>query len=192
MDYKTENYVIKEGTGSWKNHSNCKIMEAYSEHVFGDILDIGCNTGGVTYWIHKNEKVRSITAVDINPEVETIFKKHMTDLPIKVEFVLCDYTKNCLVDRQFDTVVSFHTLEHIYPEDADKFASNIASNLKIGHKFITSLPYKEGYKDEHHHAFYDEVSLAKLFENVGLKCIECFPDKRWHETNLLTGLFEKL
>lgn len=191
--YEDENYIIREGTGSWENHANSKIMEAYSEYIFGDVLDVGCNTGGVTYWIHKNEKVKSITAVDINPEVEPIFRKHMKDLSVKVDFVVCNYTQDCLKDKQFDAIVSFHTLEHIYPEDADKFAANIASNLKVGCKFITSLPYKHGYKDDHHHSFYDEISLPMLMEKVGLKCIECFPDKRWvNESALITGLFEKI
>jgi len=192
MNYNTENYVIREGTASWKNHSNSQIMEAYSEHIFGDVLDVGCNTGGVTYWLHTNEKVKSITGIDINPKVESIFKKHMKDLPIEVEFFVCNYTEDCLKDRQFDTVISFHTLEHIFPTDAAKFASNLANNLKTGGKFVTSLPYGEGYKDEHHHAFYDEKTLVSLLESVGLKCLECVDDKRWKENFLLTGLFQKI
>lgn len=190
--YSTEDYVIREGTSSWKEHANSKIMEVYNEYIFGDVLDIGCNTGGVTYWIHKNEKVKSITAVDINPQVEIIFKKHMENLPIKVEFVVCDYTQDCLVGREFDAVVSFHTLEHIYPEDSDRFASNIYSNLKSKGKFIISIPYKQKYKDEHHRAFYDETSLPDLMKKAGLNCIECFQDKRWKdEVGLMTALFEK-
>lgn len=192
MKYIKENYVIREGTGSWQNHSNANILGSYSEHIFGDVLDVGCNTGGVTYWLHVNENVKSITGVDINHKVEEIFNKHMKDLPIKVEFVACNYIENCLQDRKFDTVISFHTLEHIYPDDAGKFAANIARNLKTGGKFVTSIPYDRGYEDEHHHAFYDELSLKTLMESAGLKCIECFNDKRWKENYLLTGLFEKL
>jgi 2-polyprenyl-3-methyl-5-hydroxy-6-metoxy-1,4-benzoquinol methylase len=191
MDYSTENYVIQEGTEAWKNHANSKIIEAYHEHIFGDVLDVGCNTGGVTYWLHKNEKVKSITGIDINPNVENIFRKHMKDLHINVEFFACNYTKNCLRDKQFDTIISFHTLEHIFPEHAVKFASNLANNLKTAGKFVTSIPYKKEYKDEHHRAFYDEASLVSLLKKAGLKCIECFPDTRWHEINLLTGLFIK-
>lgn len=189
--YETENYIIKEGTSSWQNHANSKIMEFYGKHIFGDVLDIGCNTGGTTYWIHKNRNVKSITAVDINPNVEAIFKNHMKDLTIKCEFIACDYTQECLVGRQFDTILSFHTLEHIFPEDAPKFAKNVESNLKSGSKFIICIPYKDGYKDEHHRSFYDEKSLRTLMEGVGLKCIECIEDKRWRENNLTTGLFEK-
>jgi hypothetical protein len=54
------------------------------------------------------------------------------------------------------------------------------------------MPYKEGYKDEHHRAFYDEESLPNLMKEAGLNCIECFRDKRWKdESALMTGLFEK-
>jgi 2-polyprenyl-3-methyl-5-hydroxy-6-metoxy-1,4-benzoquinol methylase len=191
MKYNDENYVISEGTGSWEKHSNAQIMESYQEHITGEVLDVGCNTGGVTYWLSHNNNVKSITGVDINPQVEEIFNKNMDGVEIEVNFIACNYLQRRAINKEFDTVISFHTLEHIYPEDAIKFATNIAFNLKKGGKAVISLPYEKAYADDHHKAFYNEKKLVLLFESAGMKCIECFKDDRWHENNLLTGLFTK-
>ena len=192
IKYDTENYVIEKGVDSWKDHANANIMNVYKKHIYGDVLDVGCNTGGSTYWLSLNDTITSITGVDINPNVENIFRTHMADLKIKTDFISCDYTQNTIIDREFDTVLSFHTLEHICEEYAPKFISNILKNLKKSGKFIISIPYKDAYVDDHHRGFYEESSLKNLLECAGFNTIECFLDNRWRDKHLLTGIFEKI
>jgi predicted SAM-dependent methyltransferase len=88
--------------------------------------------------------------------------------------------------------MSFHTLEHIYPDDATKFVKESLRVLKPGGHVIISIPYERAYPDPAHVAFYNVESLTKLFEDNGFDTIECMKDNRWPEQkDLLTGVFNK-
>jgi predicted SAM-dependent methyltransferase len=95
-------------------------------------------------------------------------------------------------ETKYDTIISFHVLEHIWPDDVPIFAKNVYDNLREGGCFIISIPYKDAYADPTHVAIYDEISLEQIFKSVGFNTIECLRDDRWpHEKNLLTALFKK-
>jgi predicted SAM-dependent methyltransferase len=92
----------------------------------------------------------------------------------------------------FDTIVSFHTIEHIYPDDIDLILQKSHKLLKDDGYFITSIPYERAYDDGVHHvAFYNENSLSELFENNGFETVECLDDNRVGINGILTGVFRK-
>lgn len=55
----------------------------------------------------------------------------------------------------------------------------------VKESYVTARP------DPCHVAFYVEHTLSTLMESVGFTTIECFKDDRFHEKNILTGLFKK-
>jgi ubiquinone/menaquinone biosynthesis C-methylase UbiE len=111
--------------------------------------------------------------------------------PIKVAFVCANLLSIPAENNVFDFLMSFHTLEHIYPEDVDKVVAEFYRILKPGGYFVISIPYDHAYPDPCHVAFYVESSLRELFEKHGFFTIHCHKDDRWVEKDLLTALFVK-
>lgn len=188
--YNKESYITaRHNPLEWKNHVNVKTLENFSKFIRGHVLDIGCNHGGTTYWL-KDFNIKSITCVDINSPALEIAKTTLSSINITSNFIVQNYVESNL-NTKFDTIISFHTLEHIFPDDAIYFAKNIYEDLKKDGYFIIGIPYNRAYPDACHVAFYTENTLSTLFESVGFKTIECFKDDRFLEKNILTGLFKK-
>jgi ubiquinone/menaquinone biosynthesis C-methylase UbiE len=139
------------------------------------------------------ENIEQIYGLDMNYEALKIAYDNASRLnpSIPVNFMATNLLSVPLGDSKFNFLMSFHTLEHIYPVDAPKFVSEIFRMLAPGAKFLISIPYERAYPDPAHVAFYNVESVCALFEDAGFETIECLKDNRWSEKNLLTGLFEK-
>lgn len=189
MKYSKESYVTRDTSPlAWKEHVNVKTLEEYRELITGNVLDIGCNHAATTYWL-KEYNVTSITGIDINSEALSYARETFKDIEIPSTFVNLDLTNNKL-DQKFETIICFHTLEHIYPEDVDIFLSNIKSMLVTDGHFIVGVPYEYAYFDSCHVGFYNEISLNTIMEKNGFKTIESFKDDRWNEKDILTGIYK--
>ena len=192
--YETENYLVKGDHKPWGRHANVGILRQYKDHIHGNVVDIGCNTGGVTYWLSENKNVLSITGVDINPKVKKQFEAVMTPTKVPYKFICANLVEAKLDSETYDTAISFHTIEHIYPEDIDVFIKNSTASLKSGGKFLVSIPYMTEYEDKHHRDFYDEKKLSDVICRNGFDVIECTHHSHsfvWKERHLLIGLFVK-
>lgn len=190
--YHTENYVVQGDHKPWERHSTVGILRAYANHISGNVIDIGCNSGGITYWLHENKNVKSVTGVDINLKVKEHFERIMTGTNLPFKFICANLVEETINEGEYDTAISFHALEHIFPKDANNFVKNSTARLKTGGKMIVSIPYMNAYEDPHHREFYDEKKLTDVFQRNGFNVIECFLDNsRWHEKNILTALFVK-
>jgi 2-polyprenyl-3-methyl-5-hydroxy-6-metoxy-1,4-benzoquinol methylase len=197
MKYIKELYVNTDSDPiKWKEHVNVKTLQDNSELIGGDVLDVGCHHGATTYWL-KDFSVKSITGIDVNEEVLELARNNFKEVVIPSEFIAMDLTENSLnkkLNKKFDTIVSFHTLEHIYPEDVDVFIKNIYKMLNVGGNFIISIPYEKAYDNTdtvHHVAYYNEVSLNGVMERNKFTLIKSFKDDRWNEKNILTGIYKK-
>lgn len=189
-----ENYITRNPNPSdWVNHPNVSILKIYSEKIHGRVLDFGCNHGACTFYICDNKNVNEVLGLDLNEnaiEVAKITKKSFPNH--KIDFI----SSNILdieFSYKFDTIVSFHTLEHIYHDDIDKVVSKLYNFLNINGFVIVSIPWDKSYFDEIHHVmFFDNLSLSSIFEKHNFKTIECFQDNRHSEGGLLTGIFQKV
>lgn len=190
MKYSKENYITaRYNPEEWKDHVNVKTLNEWSSLITGSVLDVGCNQGTTTYWL-KDLNISNVTGIDINNESLNYARDLFSKINIPSKFIDLDLTQNSL-DETFDTIISFHTLEHIYPEDADAFLSNINKMLNNDGHFIIGLPYEYAYNDPCHVAFYNEQSLNDIMERNGFKTIKCFKDDRYNEKNILTGIYKK-
>ena len=195
LNYKKESYITaRNSPDQWRNHVNVKTLEAYSKYISGNVLDVGCNHAASTFWLGLFD-ITHIHGIDINQK--SIYYADRTFLNFEKQFRKIPYQFDCLnlvnsrLEKTFNTITSFHVLEHIYPEDTKKFLTNIFEMLSDDGYFIIGIPYERAYTDPCHVSFYNERTLTELMEDVGFKTIECFKDDRFNEKNILTGLFRK-
>lgn len=195
MSYEKENYVTRDPNPEhWRAHANYGILRHYSHVARGDCGDLGCNHAATTLLLLDfADRVSSITGLDMNEKALDLARATAERLrpTLPVCFVPANLLDTRVDDGAFDFLMSFHTLEHIYPADAPRFVREAFRMLKSGGHFLISIPYDRAYPDPCHVAFYIEDSLRELFEASGFETIECLKDDRWNEKNLLTALFAK-
>jgi SAM-dependent methyltransferase len=191
--YRKENYLTfcPSPFGFWENHANRRILDSYSSKIKGVVMDIGCNHGASTYWLKDLPEVDEIIGIDINSESLRVAEATFKGVELPHRFIPWDLCRSESLPFVADTIVSFHTLEHIYPADIPTFLANLNDALVPGGHLILSIPYENAYMDPCHVSLFNERTLAVVMEAAGFKVIECFKDDRFAEKNLLTGLFQK-
>ena len=188
-----ENYVTRDPEPiKWETHPNGNILNIYSKIIKGSVLDFGCNHGSCTYLICKNENVNNIVGLDLNQEAINVANQTKSEFQnCNIQFI-CGNILDTVFNDSFDTIISFHTLEHIYPEDVNSVLTKLYNSLSEGGYFVISIPYEHAFDDGTQHvAFYNEINLSELFELNGFTTIECLNDNRHSEGGILTGIFKK-
>lgn len=196
MDYtQKENYItVMPDPNAWRNHANGHIIRTYSKYMKGHAADFGCNHGACTLLLLDFvENLESIHGFDLNQDALKVGVRtaQMYKPAIPVSFITGNLLNIPCPDAAFDFGMTFHTLEHIYPEDADKFVQEMFRVLKEDSHLLISIPYEHAYPDRAHVAFYNVQSLTELFNRNGFETTECIKDDRWNEKELLTGVFYK-
>lgn len=190
-----ENYITRfPDPEIWKLHPNYHILHASHKYIKGKTCDLGCNHGACTVFLLEFDNVTSINGYDINMNaLEIAYKIAISKKSvIPISFICANLTNLPIENDTFDFIMSFHTLEHIYPTDADNVVKEIFRTLKNEGYFLISIPYDHAYPDPCHVAFFKEDSLKELFEKHGFITVECFKDDRYDQKDLLTGVFQKL
>lgn len=193
--HEKENYISKHPDPNiWKIHANYKIMEFYKSYIKGVCADLGCNHGACTLLMLEFKNCTELYGFDLNNDALEIAKKNaqkMNNDNINIVFQK-EYLDNINIkDEYFDFLMSFHTIEHIYPDNIHNVVKEFYRILKSGGYILISIPYEHAYPDKAHVAFYNEKTLVELFESCGFKTLECYKDDRFDQKNLLTGLFFK-
>ncbi|PNG99995.1 putative S-adenosylmethionine-dependent methyltransferase [Tetrabaena socialis] len=190
-----ENYVtVAPSPEAWKQHPNYLIMRHYSTYIRGASYDIGCNHGACTLLLEEFPEVTRIVGIDLNAEALAVARDIRGDPSshrVPIEFIQANIMTLPMQNATADFVMSLHTLEHIYPHDAAVVVAEIFRVLKPGAHFLISIPHDHAFPDPCHVAFYKVPSLTTLMKGAGFQVIECLHDMRWHEKDLLTGVFRK-
>ena len=163
-----ENYVTRDPyPESWRNHPNGNILSIYSDIIKGDVLDFGCNHGACTFLLCENKKIKSIIGLDLNPNAIQVANKTKENyVDCNINFI-CENILDVNITQNFDTIVSFHTLEHIYPEDVNFVLSKLYNSLSKDGYLIISIPYENAFDDGTQHvAFYNEKSLKNYSNKI--------------------------
>lgn len=156
-----------------------------SHYVHGNVLDFACGSGYGTHIIAKNckDKIEQIVGIDNDEDVIQYAKS--TYYHPKSEFILGDVTEPSLpdkLDRTFDFILSFETIEHVAEEK--QFLENIYHLLNPGGTLILSTPFGKGRNipsgspfhvhqltvDEFHHLFteFDYATVDYFFQKGAL------------------------
>lgn len=189
-----ENYItVRSNPSLWKEHANYKIL-CNMQHLIENAVcaDLGCNHGSCTILLHELNPLH-VDGYDINKEALQVAQQTASDYSVlhKTNFIQADLTNIPSEDEQYNIIVSFHTLEHIYECDVDDVVKEMNRILKPQGYVLISIPYKYNYPDPCHVAFYDEITLKALFEKHSFITVYCIEDNRWNEKGLLTALFRK-
>lgn len=188
-----ENYVTRDpDPNSWRDHANGLIIKYYENLIKGDVIDFGCNHGACTFLLCDNLNVTKIIGLDLNKEaIDVANNTKLSYSGCNIEFI-CENVLEFDYKNSFDTIVSFHTIEHIYPDDIDIILQKFYSLLKDDGYFITSIPYERAFDNGIQHvAYYNEISLKNLFEKNGYITIECVGNDGRFDSATLTGIFKK-
>jgi SAM-dependent methyltransferase len=118
----------------------------------------------------------------------------------KVKFKFSNLKNINCDDNYFDSIIDFHTLEHIYPEDLNQVICEKYRILKHGGHIILSIPYEKAFHSPteivpQHVNFFNETKLKKSFELNKFETIECYKDDRIGnspESWCLTAIFKKV
>ena len=185
----------------WRNHHTAREYMLFQEYFAGRICDIGCNIGMSTLLVADDPKVSQVVGVDIFPKAIEAARRYaqFAKLDHKVEYIAQDFTLDCsqLETESFDGVVSFHTLEHIYPEDLDMFVTNLRRILKVGGNALICIPNDSAFDSPEHVNYFDLDALRALFVKHGFDVLDLYvtdngvADHAGWETAVLTGVFIK-
>ena len=107
-----------------------------------DILDVACGTG-VLFPYYLERKVKSITAVDISPEMVKIAKSKFPQAD-----VICGDAENFTFPHQFDAIMIYNAFPH-FPEP-EKVIENLSKHLKSGGKISIAHRLSKKELDEVH------------------------------------------
>ena len=107
-----------------------------------DILDVACGTGVLfPYYLERN--VKSITAIDLSPEMVKIAKSKFPQAN-----VICGDAENIIFDKQFDAIMIYNAFPH-FPEPL-KVIENLSKALKTGGRFTIAHGLSKKELDEIH------------------------------------------
>lgn len=199
--YAKENYLQPDAnikSGFWAKNITGVLIEQYKSHMVGSVVDFGCNNGVHTAKVSCLDTVDKVVGFDLNQEAldqaTKVVKPQVPD-PDKLEFVATNLTNIAWEDASFDFAFSFHTLEHIFPEDVDACMSEMARVLKPGAHFLMNLPDKHSARWDSGHVYHPDLQeLNDLFEKHGFTTVESYEDERGGQvgpSRNITGLYVK-
>ena len=126
------------------------------------VLELGCSDGVGTMLL--KEKASKILAVDFDERTLDWAKKNLSDE--KLEFTCADIMSQDF--GTFDAVISLDVIEHIFPENEERFIQTILKNMSetgitiVGTPNITAEKYAS--KNEQHVNLYSGERLQQTFE----------------------------
>lgn len=115
-----------------------------------DVLDVGCGTG-VLLPCYLERNVKSITAVDLSPEMVKIAKSKFPQAEI-----ICDDAESISFDRQFDVIMIYNAFPHFPNPDA--LIENLYKALKAGGRISIAHGMSKKELDEVHKKSAGKVS----------------------------------
>lgn len=134
------------------------------------ILDLGCSDGFGTHFLAENAS--EVVGVDFDQE--TIEFAQNDESINYIKFICDDFLGK--IYGHFDGIVSFDVIEHIYPENVDRYMETVLNNLNSAGAFIVGTPSMESQKHSkenvsgaHVNIYTGEslnIMLKKYFHNV--------------------------
>ncbi|MEI9476336.1 MAG: class I SAM-dependent methyltransferase [Deltaproteobacteria bacterium] len=137
------------------------------------VLDFGCGSGRISYWIAS--RVKKVVGLEVTPEMIDLAKQNRD--AENVEFMLYDGIHFPVMPHTFDLVLSVGVLQIMEGENLTKVILALSHYLKSGGRFlmIEQVSDNPGIKrpsvNEYLHAF----------KESGLDCLQYYPIRkgRW-------------
>ena len=173
MDFTGEQAVL--GKGSRRSEADHIARYNYLQEFVKDkiVLDVACGSGYGSSLIGENAK--EVYGVDISKEAIKHAEENFASS--KVHFTQGNGAELAFKDKFFDVAVTFETIEHLTPEDTEKYLQDIHRTLKDDGILFLSTPNRRVVSpnskislvsDWHTHE-YTERELVNLIEKFGFK-----------------------
>lgn len=148
---------------NWRVSDSYQRIKQYTKHD-NSVLEIGCLTGHHLLLLAE-EGYNNLTGIEFSePAIKWAIKQ---DKDSKIEWIN-DYYPNNRLSRQFDCIVLFDVVEHVF--DLKTFFEAVISNCNQNTKVLILVPKGEEFMDEGHVNFYPSVralnNLLKIYFNV--------------------------
>jgi len=104
----------------------------------GKTLDICSRTGNGTAYYFERGKITDVVCADVSQKMLDICHQHLKDKNIEHELSLFTDWPLPFADKQFDTVLSFETIEHIAQPEV--FLKELGRVIKPGGIMVLTMP----------------------------------------------------
>ena len=135
-----------------------KILDGAEVASGKDVLDVACGTG-VLFPDYLARNVKSLTAIDISPEMVRIAREKFPGIT-----VLCDDVEEMDFDRKFDCIMVYNAFPH-FPEPA-RLIERLAGFLNPGGTLTVAHGMSKAALDAHHSGSASRVSEPLLSEHA--------------------------
>lgn len=160
---------------------NAKVTEGK------DVLDVACGTG-VLIPDYLKRNVKSVTAIDISPEMAKIAKEKFPEENVTV---ICGDVETEAFAHKFDCIMVYNAFPH-FPEP-EKLIGVLASHLKTEGTLTIAHGMSRERIDSHHSGSASKVSnglmheddLAQIFEKYLEVTVKISDDKMYQVTGIL-------
>lgn len=134
------------------------------------VLDVACGTG-VLFPDYIKRSVKSVTGVDISPEMVKIAAAKFPQENIKV---ICADVEKAELNELFDVVMVYNAFPH-FPEP-EKLIKSLAEKLKDGGRLSVAHGMSRAQIDSHHSGTAHAVSMGLMHEDDLAKLFEPYFD----------------
>lgn len=145
-----------------------KILDSAQVLEGKDVLDVACGTG-VLIPDYLERKVKSVTAIDIAPEMIKIAKKKFQEE--NVEFI-CGDVETEKFGRKFDCIVVYNAFPHF--SEPEHLIQVLTSHLKEGGTLTIAHGMSKEQIDSHHIKCAAKVSNGLMSEEELAKMIQAY------------------
>ena len=161
------------------------------------VLEIGCGTGQFLHYLHYKGVTR-IAGVDHDDAL-----KNFIHPVVRPNFIVADifeYLGGLSPEEHFDRIVLFDVLEHFDRNEGRKLFLQLAQILERKGQIVLRVPNmaspwgaQHQFGDLTHKEAYTPNSIRQLALGSGLKCLDCYPQKRGSNSRRnLEGLLHTL
>ncbi len=123
-----------------------------------EVLDVACGTG-VLFPDYLSRNVKSLTAIDIAPEMVRIAREKFPQVE-----VLCGDVTEKVFEKKFDRIVVYNAFPH-FPEP-EKLIEKLSALLKEGGVLTVAHGMSRAQIDRHHEGSASKVSVGLMHEDA--------------------------
>lgn len=136
-----------------------KILDNVGVTAGTEVLDVACGTG-VLLPDYLKRGVKSVTAVDISPEMVKIAQRKFPEGNVHI---LCGDVEEIPLEQRFDCIVVYNAFPH-FPEP-EKLICRLAGLLKPGGRLTIAHGMSRAAIDSHHSGIANRVSMGLMHED---------------------------
>ena len=143
------------------------------------LLDVCSRTGNGSVYFHKKGKIKKVVCADVTKKMQKICFNNLTTEKINFKTNVFSSFPLDFPDNEFDAIICFETLEHIYPPET--FVKELGRVLKPNGELLLTCPnvlwepihWLAAIFNIHHsegpHRFRRRKNILKMFKSAGLK-----------------------